>query len=219
MFVEIVDVMIKRSDDDDDQNGWESLDAINTGVYDLLELTGGINVLLVDGYQIPSGELNQIRLVLGENNSIVIDGETFPLNTPSAQQSGLKIKINETLETNIAYTFLLDFMVDESIVIAGNSGNINLKPVIRASIEANTGAISGQVLPASVQVEITTEVGEDVVSTYTDDEGYFVLVGLEAGVYDVTITPEEASGLDPIIIEGVEVAVGNTTTIETVNLE
>ena len=52
-----------------------------------------------------------------------------------------------------------------------------------------------------------------------DDEGYFVLVGLEAGVYDVTITPEEASGLDPIIIEGVEVAVGNTTTIETVNLE
>lgn len=220
VFVEIVDVMIKRNDDnDDDENGWESLDAINTGIYDLLELTGGINVLLVNDYQIPSGALNQIRLVLGENNSIVIDGETFPLNTPSAQQSGLKIKVNETLEANIAYTFLLDFMVDESIVIAGNSGNINLKPVIRASIEANTGAISGQILPTGIQVEITTQVGEEVVSTYTDDEGYFVLVGLEAGTYNVTITPEEASGLDPIIIEDVEVTVGNTTTIETVNLE
>lgn len=219
VFVEIVDVMIKRSDDNNDENGWENLDVINTGVYDLLELTGGINVLLVDDFQIPSGELNQIRLILGDNNSVVIDGETFPLNTPSAQQSGLKIKVNETLEANIAYTFLLDFMVEESIVIAGNSNNINLKPVIRASVEANTGAISGQVLPVGIQVEITTEVGEETVSTYTDDEGHFVLVGLEAGTYDITITPEVASEIDPIIIEGVEVTVGNTTTIETINLE
>jgi hypothetical protein len=174
---------------------------------------------LVDDFQIPSGELNQIRLILGDNNSVVIDGETFPLNTPSAQQSGLKIKVNETLEANIAYTFLLDFMVEESIVIAGNSNNINLKPVIRASVEANTGAISGQVLPVGIQVEITTEVGEETVSTYTDDEGHFVLVGLEAGTYDITITPEVASEIDPIIIEGIEVTVGNTTTIETINLE
>jgi hypothetical protein len=219
VFVEIVDVMVKRSDDNNDENGWESLNAINTGIYDLLELTGGINVLLVDDFQIPSGALNQIRLVLGDNNSIVIDGETFPLNTPSAQQSGLKIKVNQTLEANIAYTFLLDFMVDESIVIAGNSDNINLKPVIRASIEAKTGAISGQVLPTGIPVIITTEAGEEMVSTYTDDEGNFVLVGLDAATYDITITPEETSGLNPMIIEGVEVTVGNTTVIETVNLE
>ena len=219
VFIDIVDVMVKRSDDNDDENGWASLNPINTGVYDLLELTGGINVLLVDDFQIPSGELNQIRLVLGEDNSIVIDGASYPLNTPSAQQSGLKIKVNETLQPNIGYIFLLDFMVDESIVIAGNSGNMNLKPVIRASLEANTGAISGQVLPTGIQIEVSTIEGTEVVSTYTDENGFFVLVGLDEGTYDVTISPIAASGLSPIIIEDVEVTVGNTTTIETVNLE
>jgi hypothetical protein len=219
VFIEVVDVKIKLNDDSDNENGWQSLNAINTGVYDLLDLTGGINVLLVDDFQIPSGELNQIRLVLGSNNSVVMDGVSFSLNTPSAQQSGLKIKVNETLEANIAYTFLLDFMVEESIVIAGNSGNINLKPVIRASLEANTGAISGQVLPTGIQVEVSTVVGAEIVSTFTDEDGNFVLVGLDEGTYDLTITPEVSSGLSPLIIEDVEVTIGNTTTIETANLE
>lgn len=219
VFIDVVDVMVKRNDDGDDESGWESLEAINTGVYDLLDLTGGINVLLVDDFQIPSGELNQIRLILGENNSVVIDGETFPLNTPSAQQSGLKIKVNETLEANIGYTFLLDFMVSESIVIAGNSGNINLKPVIRATVEANTGAISGTVIPTGIDVEVSTMVGTESVTTSTDDDGNFVLVGLSEGTYSLTFTPEEASGLTAVVIEGVEVTIGNTTTIETVNLE
>ena len=219
VFIEVVDVEVKLNDDSDNENGWQSLNAINTGVYDLLDLTGGINVLLVDDFQIPSGELNQIRLVLGSNNSVVMDGVSFSLNTPSAQQSGLKIKVNETLEANIAYTFLLDFMVEESIVIAGNSGNINLKPVIRASLEANTGAISGQVLPIGIQVEVSTVVGAEIVSTFTDEDGNFVLVGLDEGTYDLTIAPEVSSGLSPLIIEDVEVTVGNTTTIETANLE
>ena len=219
VFIEVVDVEVKLNDDSDNENWWQSLNAINTGVYDLLDLTGGINVLLVDDFQIPSGELNQIRLVLGSNNSVVMDGVSFSLNTPSAQQSGLKIKVNETLEANIAYTFLLDFMVEESIVIAGNSGNINLKPVIRASLEANTGAISGQVLPIGIQVEVSTVVGAEIVSTFTDEDGNFVLVGLDEGTYDLTIAPEVSSGLSPLIIEDVEVTVGNTTTIETANLE
>jgi hypothetical protein len=55
VFIDVVDVMVKRNDDGDDEGGWESLEAINTGVYDLLDLTGGINVLLVDDFQIPSG--------------------------------------------------------------------------------------------------------------------------------------------------------------------
>lgn len=219
VFIEILDVMVKVNDTTVSENGWLSLEAINTGVYDLLELTGGINVLLVDDYSVPSGTLNQIRLILGENNTVVIDGETFPLNTPSAQQSGLKIKVNEELEPNIAYTFLLDFNVDESIVLAGNSGNINLKPVIRATVEAQTGTISGSVIPADVQTEISATNGIDVISAYANDTGDFVLVGLSEGIYTVTITPDVASGLLPQVIENVEVSVGATTDIGFIELE
>jgi hypothetical protein len=219
VFVEVVDVRIKVNDSGNDESGWVSLDAINTGVYDLLELTGGINVLLVDDFVIPSGTLNQIRLVLGDDNSVVIDGETFPLNTPSAQQSGLKIQVNETLEPNISYTFLLDFDVDESIVVAGNSGNINLKPVIRASIEANSGALSGSVEPADVQTEITATNGVDTISAYADVDGNFVLVGLSGGTYTVTITPDPVSGFPIQIIEDVEITVGSTTDLGIILLE
>ncbi|GAA0736288.1 hypothetical protein GCM10009431_02000 [Gaetbulibacter jejuensis] len=219
VFVEVVDVMVKVNDDSDDDSGWVSVAAINTGVYDLLELTGGINVLLADDYEVPSGTLNQIRLVLGDDNTIVIDGETQPLNTPSAQQSGLKIQVNETLLPDYEYTFLLDFDVDESVVIAGNSGNINLKPVIRASVEAETGIISGSVLPIGIQTEVSATNGVDTVSAFVDESGYFQLVGLASGSYTVTITPDVSSELPIQTIENVEVNVGSNTDLGVVTLE
>lgn len=219
VFIEVIDVMVKVNDDSEDDNGWQSLETINTGVYDLLELTGGLNVLLVDDYEIPSGMLNQIRLILGEDNTIVIDGETFPLKTPSAQQSGLKIKVNETVEAGFNYTFLLDFDVDESIVMAGNSGNINLKPVIRATVEATTGVISGSVTSAEIQTEISATNGIDTISAFTNEEGNFVLVGLTEGAYTVTVTPDPVSELTPQTIENVEVLVGEITDLGIIVLE
>ncbi len=219
VYVDIQDVMVKVNDASDDDGSWVSLNAINTGVYDLLELTGGVNILLVDNFEVLSGNLNQVRLVLGTDNSIVIDGESFPLNTPSAQQSGLKIQVNETLLPNIGYTFLLDFDVDESIVVAGNSGNINLKPVLRASVEATTGTISGSILPVDVQTEIVATNGIDTISTYADVDGNFLLVGLNPGIYTVTVTPDPLSVFTPFVLENVEVTLENDTELGIITLE
>ena len=219
VFIDIQDVKIKLNDDSVDDSGWISVDAINTGVYDLLELTGGINVLLLDDFEIPSGYLNKIRLILGEDNTVVIDGEVFPLNTPSAQQSGLKIKVDEDLQPNINYTFLLDFNVDESIVIAGNSGNINLKPVIRASVEAQSGYISGVVSPQDLQVLVEVTNGVDTISAYSDENGIFYLVGLDSGSYTVSAIPDVNSGFDTQVFENVNVTVGEATNIGTIVFE
>jgi hypothetical protein len=230
--IDVVDVMYKQSDDDDDDNGWESLEAINTGVYNLLDLTGGINVILVDDFDIPAGELNQIRLVLGENNTLKLEGEEAePLKTPSAQQSGLKIKVNETLEENISYTFLLDFNVEKSIVMAGNSGNTILKPVINASIEANSGALSGVVNPldAELPLEFMIEVQawidgglEPAASAYVNqDTGAFVIVGLnDVQPYDIKVVPAADSGYSEKTLENpVEVTIGTTTDLGTIDLD
>ncbi|MGJ5641650.1 DUF4382 domain-containing protein [Formosa sp. S-31] len=219
VYVDVQDVLIKTQDTDNEEEGWESLEAINTGVYDLLELTGGLNVLLVDDYDIPSGDLKEIRLLLGDENTIVINGDSKPLKTPSAQQSGLKIKVNEYLEPNIHYTFLLDFDVDQSIVEAGDSGNINLKPVIRASVEANTGAISGKVVPAEVQTLISATNGVDVISAYANVDGEFLLLGLEPGTYTLSILPDVESEFLEQTIEGVEVNLEETTDVGEVNLQ
>lgn len=214
VYVEVVDVLVKVNDESEDASGWETINPINTGIYDLLDLTGGVNVLFAEDYEVPSGMLNQIRLILGSENSVVIDGETLPLNTPSAQQSGLKVKVNQILEPGFEYDFILDFDVEQSIVIAGASGNINLHPVIYATAEVSTGRIEGIVTPIDYQVVASVMVGDDEVSAYTNDNGNFVLYGIPAGTYTLTLTPDPASGFTPVTIENVVVVNGEVTTVD-----
>jgi len=227
VFVEVIDVMVKydggSNDENDDDSGWESLGIINPGVYDLLELTGGVNLELVDDEEIETGTIKQIRLILGEDNSVVLEGETEarPLNTPSAQQSGLKVMINQAILAGFNYDFILDFDVDESIVMAGNSGNINLKPVLRASLEVNSGTLVGNVTNLDVAVEVTVDNGQGLTaSTMIDAAGNFEIPGLPAGFYSVIVTPDpNAIPLyQVLIIENVEIIIGSVNTLEVITL-
>lgn len=109
--------------------GWVSLPA-NPGVYDLLTLQDSVSAVLVNGGSFPSGDVSQMRLILGSNNYIVADSIIYPLATPSAQQSGLKININYHFDPNETYELLLDFDAEKSIVTQGN-GDYSLKPVIK----------------------------------------------------------------------------------------
>lgn len=223
VFVDIIDVMIKYDDSDsqNDESGWNSIGVVEPGIYDLLELTGGTSLQLVDNEEIESGIIKQIRLILGEENSVVIEGqsEPIPLNTPSAQQSGLKVMVNQEILAGFNYDFVLDFDVDESIVMAGNSGNYNLKPVLRASLEINSGTIVGNVQPSDVIIEIEASNGIETVSTYIDSEGNFEIPGLSEGVYTLTITPDDDSMLNVQIIENIEVAIGDVIDIGNITLQ
>ncbi|MCM5662093.1 DUF4382 domain-containing protein [Galbibacter mesophilus] len=214
--IDIQDVLINRSDDE--EGGWESVGEVNTGVYDLLELTGGASVVLVEN-EILEGDIEQLRLVLGEENSVVVDGEEYPLDTPSAQQSGLKIKFDDVeLEGGFTYEITLDFDAEKSVVDAGNSGKYILKPVINASTEVNSGKIRGAVTPNDYQVLAWVVADQDTITTYTNDEGIYVLSGVPAGTYDVMLTPDEASGLANATIADVVVENGAVTDAGTVEL-
>ncbi|WP_299550742.1 DUF4382 domain-containing protein [Seonamhaeicola sp.] len=220
--VEIVDVTIKMDDDSDDEDGWISLEA-ESDIVNLLDFTGGISKVLVDRFPIPAGTLSQMRLVLGDGNTIVIEGENeeleeFDLKTPSGQQSGLKVKINKVIEEGFTYDFILDFDVEKSIVHAGNSGNIILKPVLYASAEASSGIIEGTVsptdVPAMVKVLVSDPDGDYEVTAFTDENGVFALWGVPAGTYEVIATPTDEEGdYNPGSASGVVVVNGEITTI------
>lgn len=227
VYVEIIDVMLKyennsdEEDNDGDDSGWVSLSVIEPGIYDLLELTGGINLPLVENEEIDAGLIKQIRLVLGNSNSVVFEDETEerPLNTPSAQQSGLKVFVNQEVLAGFNYNFILDFDAHESIVVAGNSGNINLRPVLRANLEVNSGILQGNVLPADVEVSIEASNASLTAATITDEFGNFEINGLPAGLYTVTLTPDEDSSFDTVVLTDIEITVGNTTVLETITFE
>lgn len=221
VWIDIQDVQVKSSDDNSD-NGWISLD-INEGKYDLLKLTNGLDTLLGTA-ELPAGRLSQIRLVLGEDNTVEVDGETFDLNTPSAQQSGLKIQINADLDANESYTVLLDFDAARSVVKTGN-GKYNLKPVIRANVEVTENdddedetGIMGKIDPASSKSVIYAIVGEDSTSTQADAvTGNFLIGDLVHGTYKVSIVPSEE--FEPKELTNVEVSEGEITDLGTITLE
>ncbi|MDO9551677.1 DUF4382 domain-containing protein [Rhodonellum sp.] len=180
----------------------------------LLSLVGNNDVFL-GGVEVPSGEISQIRLVLGSDNYIIQNGKKIELKTPSAQQSGLKLKISQKLQPGVDHDLVLDFDAGKSIVKAGNSGQYILKPVIRVIAEGSAG-IQGIVLPLNADPIILGIVGQDTVSTFTDENGYFKLRGLKAGNYIVVINPKVP--YEQLVISPVQTTLGETKTISTVNL-
>lgn len=211
--IDIQDVQVNSTDGN---SGWVSLE-VEKGVYDLLKLTNGLDTLLGSA-EIPAGKISQIRLVLGNNNTIKEDGEIKSLSTPSAQQSGLKLKLNAELQEGVTYTITLDFDAARSIVKAGNSGKYNLKPVIRALEEATSGAIKGTVSPLDASPAVYAIQGTDTVATaFTDDAGKFMLRAVPAGSYTVSFSPK--TGYQTLNKENVSVTVGNVTDLGAVTIQ
>lgn len=185
----------------------------NQGIYNLLEFVNGKDTLLVDD-QLPSGYMSQIRLILGEENSVMIDSVLYDLKTPSAQQSGLKLNIHEDIVAGEAYAYVIDFVVEKSIVETGN-GKYILKPVIKVYTEAVSGSIQGVVLPPESESRVMAIMEDDTVSTYADTlSGAFLIRGLSEGSYDLLFSP--LGEFQDTTISNVGVMAGQTTVLDPV---
>ena len=195
--------------------GWVSLNT-EKGVYNVLELTNGLDTL-IGAFDLPPGRITQIRLILGDDNTIKIGDEVKPLITPSAQQSGLKLNVQADLIEGITYTVVLDFDAARSIVETGNDQYL-LKPVIRALSEATSGAIAGAVMPLESQPAVLAIMGSDTVATaYTNDIGEFLIRGVPAGTYSIHVIPQ--TGFDAFHKDDVQVTIGNVTALGTIALQ
>jgi hypothetical protein len=209
--IDIQDVQVNSSQGN---TGWVSLN-VEKGVYNLLELTNGLDTLLATA-ELPAGRVSQIRLILGSNNTVKIGGVTRSLTTPSAQQSGLKLNLQADLAEGVTYTITLDFDAARSIVKTGN-GTYILKPVIRALQDATSGSIKGTVTPVESAPAVFAIAGTDTVATaYTDAAGKFILRGVPAGTYKVSFDPKE--GFSKVTKENVNVTVGSVTDLGTVTI-
>jgi len=105
-----------------------TLDGDYAGIYNLLDLQNGLDTLIADTV-VNYGNLTQIRLILGPNNTVMVDSVLYPLETPSAQQSGLKINVQLALAGLDTLVLSLDFDAYESVNQTGN-GTYMLHPVL-----------------------------------------------------------------------------------------
>lgn len=107
---------------------YDLTDSTGAGVYNLLDYQNGLDTLLGE-ITVDYDSISQIRLVLGPENSVMVDSVLYPLETPSAQQSGLKVKVQGELTYVDTFVVNLDFDASESVHQLGN-GDYQLHPVI-----------------------------------------------------------------------------------------
>jgi len=213
VYIDVKDVQINVTNDT--SGGWQSLQGVHAGVYDLLKLVNDDDTLLADA-NIPSGRIHQLRLVLGTENYVKVQGTTalIKLETPSAQQSGLKLNIQMDVQDGILYTILLDFDVSKSIVKTGNAKYL-LKPTIRTVLNAVGGSVKGIVMPKDFQSKVCAVQGIDTIAcTYTDATGGYLFRGLPAGAYDFYYNPSNITYKDSLRT-GISIQFNTIKTIDT----
>jgi hypothetical protein len=96
-------------------------------VVDLLNFQDSTTLMMAHDI-VPQGTLKQIRFVLGDDNTVVVKGASYPLKFGGTDVSELLIPIDTKL--NEAFNgFILDFDASQSIV--EDSSSFKLEPVIR----------------------------------------------------------------------------------------
>jgi hypothetical protein len=166
--------------------------------YDFLELVNGATAVLVDTTLEP-GRYTQIRLVVADENEVVVGGEAYPLKVPSGEQTGVKLKLDFEAKEDELIEIMIDFDAPKSITWTPKK--YLLRPSFKAFEKVISGTVSGMVTAegpagagiANALVEAVTP--DDVVSTVTDDTGAYKLV-LPEGMYDLKASAEGYTGVD-----------------------
>lgn len=189
--------------------------------FNLLDLRNGVMADLLE-IKIEPGSYDLIRLYVDEAG-IAVKGyvEPFKLKVPSGPQTGIKIFIDPAVNVvgGLSTELLLDFSVENSFLLQGNMNSpagikgFHFKPVIRAVNNSTAGSVEGVVVDADdVEMEgVSVWIEQETVITTasTDVEGYYSMLGLPAGFYNLFAAIE---GFETDTIENVQIVEGNCTT-------
>ncbi len=203
-----------------ESDGWVTLNEPQQE-YNLLELTNGATTV-IGSDELEAGTYPQIRLILSnDGHSVEVNGNVHDMFIPSGAQTGIKLNINAEIEQDIEYVLLLDFDASRSVVKAGQNDQrpYILKPVIKATEKAITGNIEGTANPADAKPVVYAIANSDTLASTVADtsDGYFKLIGLEEGTYDVSVNPRNDDYSEETVSD-VDVTVEETNDIGTVDL-
>jgi len=169
-----------------EDSGWVVL-PMTAAIVNLMELTNGQDTLL-GKVELEAGQtISQVRLILGNDNTLVLAGGIeVNISVPSGQSSGLKFNIHSNADLTSSYKVMIDFDVERSVVAKGN-GQYSLKPVVRGYIVTNTSKVFGTISPSNIPFRVMTIMDGDTIETVSDtsQNNYFMLHGLTSGSYDI----------------------------------
>lgn len=204
--------------EDDGTQTWVNLGA-NGSVQNAVSLVNGESAVISDA-TVYAGHLSQIYIQFGDDNSVVIDGQSQNLDFSGA--SSLTLNVDYDIEEGENFDLMLDFDVAGSIVAHQNSGGVfggtsfTLNPTVHIFDGDETSEISGQLALATIltlhgilggddsSVLVVATNGVHTYSTYANANGYFMLQGVEQGG-NYSVTAYFSNGFSISLGDGVDV--------------
>jgi hypothetical protein len=184
----------------------------------LLDLSNGADTLLATGLTL-TGRINKLKLVLGNNNSVVIDSVSYPLTLWNNNHNVIiQVKGHDIIEiTPNDLQLWLDFDAGGSIVKVSNNRFV-LKPRLRIWVPSQTATIKGKVLPKNAEAIVAAIANGDTLVAIPDRrDGRFKIRGLIGTTAKVFINAT-ANGYRDTTITNVPLIRGGETDIGTVQL-
>lgn len=192
VFVDLQGLEVKLEDDTLPNSGWVNLN-INPGVYNILRFRNGLDTLFAIG-TLPNARVKKVKLILGTQNSVMKNGQVFPLRIKDEDREVIANldASNFEITTSGQVLFWIDFDAGNSIQVdnsgSGNNNGYRLKSHIKIFTRSHSGEIEGKVLPLAADPIVKAVIESDTATAIPDDDdGEFKIVGLTAGTYKLII--------------------------------
>jgi len=166
-----------------DQFGhWDTLN-FTPNIYNVASLRNGVDALLATGNV--KGTIRKVRITLGQKNSIIDSGITYPLYTKNTYvYASINAVHHQKDSVNKSATALyLDFDLFKSIIFV--NGRYYLLPYLKPFSNENFAGVQGGVIPAESRPIITVFNNTDTAYGLADKLGYFRIRGITEGTYSI----------------------------------
>jgi len=204
IFLDIQRVEVKVEDSTGAEH-WDTL-TIRAGVYNILRFRNGLDTLLASGY-VPNGEVEKIRITLGNRNAVMLNGNTIPLVLTSNQ---VIVEIHgdlDHLDPNHLRLWL-DFDGHGSIRL--HNGRLELNLHVSHFSHNNSGEIEGEIKPSgALPATVTAIAGTDTLTAIPDHEGEFKIRGIKTSTATLIIKP--SNGYKDSVINNIQIRRGDDT--------
>jgi hypothetical protein len=184
-------------------------------VYNLHNFTNGKDLSLGSA-EITQGNISQIMLVTGENNSIVVDGVPYALEIPVLRDRGFIINVNAMMQPGNNQPVLIDIDLSHAEQSPAN-GNFTLDPVFNLASDLATGIITGSVFPAEAMPVVAVFNETEKRLGIPDANGFFMIKGIKQGNYTI-VYYARTKGYSDVTLKNVAVTRNKTTELEPVYL-
>lgn len=187
---------------------WDTL-SIRAGVYNILKFRNGVDTLLTAAY-IPNGEVKKIRLTLGTQNSVMKNGNSFPLALHNSnRQVIIDIPDVDQIDPN-TFAIWIDFDGHGSIIRLRDNV-FELRPRIHCFSNSHGGRIEGEIKPrAALPAIVKVIAGTDTLLAVTDnDDGDFKIRGIRSNTVKLIVIP--SNGYKDSVINNIQLSPGRDT--------